>query len=923
MPEQPPAWKLSKEQEQVVSHRGGHLQVIACAGSGKTESISRRVAALIAEGAPPASIVAFTFTEKAAAELKERIYKRVEEQKGKDFLGHLGPMYVGTIHGYCFRLLQDYVPKYGNYDVLDENRHFGLLSRMFSSIHLQELKRREAIRDFAHNADVISNELLDSQSLAGTPMGKCYDAYTGMLDRFHSLTFGHIIAKAVEELRRPETLKRVRAPLRHLIVDEYQDINPAQERLIELLAADPVHLCVVGDADQAIYQWRGSDISNILSFVKRYKNVKTIKLEINRRSRPSIIATANTFSKTIPDRLPQEMREHRAGGGPEVVCWKADTEEGEAARIAETIARLHKKGIPYGSMAVLYRSVRTSSPPLIEALNAKEIPYQCAGRTGLFLQPEINHLGEIYAWLVDGEWRDERYGKRRNADVDHAVEQLTRCLRLKKEAARRLSEYLEDWKTRRVNQKSPVNLIGEFYELLGVLGVHELDLEDPRGTARFGAFARFSQIIADFEHVTRRGRYVEEEGQRIFRGGRDRGIEYYKRLHRYFLYYARDAYDDFDGEPVLASEAVTITTVHQAKGLEWPVVFLPALTSRRFPSGRAGREKDWLLPEKIFAREQRQRYEGGDSEERRLFYVAMTRARDTLYMSYFEKKKNAFKPSPYLLQVAKLNGGIKGYASLPLPDAPPEQAADKLPVLELGFSDLAVYEECAYRYRLSSSFDFQQQLAIEMGYGKAMHHILRSVAERVRETGKVPTRREAEKIIEDEFYLPFADNPTFTRMKKSAGKVLGRYLDAYSEDLKRVWAIERPFEIHLPGAIIKGKADIILDEEKGRPGRLAIVDYKATDDPERAERHELQLAMYTAAGRGEGLQVDAAYLHNLNNGARKTVDVADPKTKAAVARLSKAVDGIRAASFPASPDEKKCGQCDYTKVCGFSKAEKD
>src|SRR6267143_6291588 len=132
----PPTVALSPEQEAVVAHRGSDLQVIACAGSGKTESISRLVAALIAEGAQPASIVAFTFTERAAAELKERIARRVGERMGGAFLDRLGPMFVGTIHGYCFRLLQDHVPRYGNYDVLDEHRHAGILAREFFALGL-------------------------------------------------------------------------------------------------------------------------------------------------------------------------------------------------------------------------------------------------------------------------------------------------------------------------------------------------------------------------------------------------------------------------------------------------------------------------------------------------------------------------------------------------------------------------------------------------------------------------------------------------------------------------------------------------------------------------------------------------------------------------------------------------------------------
>jgi DNA helicase-2/ATP-dependent DNA helicase PcrA len=212
---------LSPQQQQVVDTRGKPLQVIACAGSGKTESISRRVAALILEGESPDSIVAFTFTEQAAAELKDRVYRRVEEVKGADFLGRLGPMYVGTIHGYCFRLLQDYVPKYGNYSVLDERRHFGFLSREYHGLGLNSLGSRhwQPIRDFAKTVDVIQNELIDPKSLEDTLLGECYGSYLDLLDRFHFLTFGLIISKAIEALLDPIVYERVHGPLRHLVVD--------------------------------------------------------------------------------------------------------------------------------------------------------------------------------------------------------------------------------------------------------------------------------------------------------------------------------------------------------------------------------------------------------------------------------------------------------------------------------------------------------------------------------------------------------------------------------------------------------------------------------------------------------------------------------------------------------------------------------
>ena len=164
----------SPEQQAVIGYRGGHLQVVACAGAGKTEAISRRVCSLIEEGTEPSQIVAFTFTERAAASLKNRITKRVEEVKGTAFLDRLGPMFVGTIHAYCLRMLHDHVPEFGNFDILDDNRLSGLLSREYQRLELSKLGNKHwgPIAAFRRNADVVENELLDPSRLKGTAFSK-------------------------------------------------------------------------------------------------------------------------------------------------------------------------------------------------------------------------------------------------------------------------------------------------------------------------------------------------------------------------------------------------------------------------------------------------------------------------------------------------------------------------------------------------------------------------------------------------------------------------------------------------------------------------------------------------------------------------------------------------------------------------------
>ncbi|MCP4200948.1 MAG: ATP-dependent helicase [bacterium] len=909
------AFKLSTAQQQVVDHRGGPLQVIACAGSGKTESISRRVAALIAEGAEPASIVAFTFTEKAASELKERIVRRVEEAKGTEFLGRLGPMFVGTIHSYCFRILQDHVPQYGNYDVLDEHRHAGLLSREHRHLGLSRLGQKHwaPIRDFIRNVDVIGNELISLEQLDGTPLGECYFDYRQMLDRYHFLTFGLIISCAVDALENPVIFERVHGPLRNLVVDEYQDINPAQERLIELLARDPVELSVVGDDDQSIYQWRGSDVRNIIQFTKRRPTATTVELESNRRSRPQIIAAANTFAQSISGRLDKAMDPVRSIGAHEIVPWSAETEEDEARVIAETILHLKELGYHYRDVGVLYRSVRTSAPPLIEALGTHGIPINCAGRTGLMLQPEVAIFGEIFAWFVDGDWRDERFGETRPADLDNIVTTLDRFF-TKDQPIAGLKKFLEDWRTYRLRGTRSVSLVGDFYKLLYFLGAHGIDADTPDGSARLGVFGRFSNVLADFEHVNRRARFVEDEnGRRTFRSGRDRGKPYYQALANYLLHYARDAYEDFEGEQALDLDAVDVLTVHQAKGLEWPIVFIPALVSRRFPSSLSGRAQDWLLPDNLFPPAKRSRYEGSDAEERRLFYVAMTRARDAVYLSTFERRKNRFKPSPFLLEVA--GDDPPRLDPLPLPDPPKQTEDDYQPALSTSFSEVALFEECGYRYRLASVLGYQQELAVELGYGKAIHHVLRRVAETARESGAVPDSAALAQLVTVELYLPFADTAAFDRMQQAASRLVGNYVSDYSSDLQRVWAVERPFELHLPDGTVAGRADVILDEEDGSVDSLAIVDYKVAHDTIRDERYRQQLAVYTAAGRGEGLNVEAAYLHELRDGTRHQVATDTATTEAAVSAISTGLANIRRGHFPATPEADKCTACDFRRVC--------
>jgi DNA helicase II / ATP-dependent DNA helicase PcrA len=954
----------TEAQRVVIEDHTGDLQVIACAGSGKTESISRRVAEILRRGTSPSAVVAFTFTEKAAVELKERITKHVRRVIGEDILGRLGRMYVGTIHGYCYRILNEHMLQVGNHDVLDEHQHQAFVHRHRKALDLENLVTSatgkkvpgfDAAALFISTVDAVGNELIADTHLAGTPFGKAYSGYRALLHKYRFLTFGLIIAEAVRYLEaEPEFRASVRRDLRHLVVDEYQDVNPAQERLIELLTdtprpgEGPVNLCVVGDDDQAIYQWRGSDVRNILGFEQRQRQrgrmISVARLTDNRRSRPAIVKAANAFATSIPARLQKEMLPTREDANPSVVPWAAETELEEAAVVARHIHQLHGAGRPYSDFAVLLRSVKTSAPPLIAAFQSLGIPFNCGGRTGLFLSEEINAFGELFAWIADSNWREGGRFDRpedgsnpyRPATVEGSARTLGTAFNMTKEETDELVLFLRDWKKHRLSAggKGRISFVGDFYKILDALGIWKLDPDkNVTDSGRLGAYARFSHILADFESIAFRGRKEISAASKAASIGSSDQMRYvasmgapesrnkivWGSLANFLLNYAKENYEDFEGETTSDRDEVAIFTVHQAKGLEWPVIFLPALTNRRFPSSNSGKAQTWLLPNNCFGADRRARYEGGDADERRLFYVALTRARDAVYLSHPRRKTRKLGPSPYLQEVAGVNG-ISVMNTLPAPPALGVAQPKPRPV-ELSFSDLADHENCGHSYRLSRVFGFQREVAEELGYGKGVHHVMRTLAERRRATGRTPSAVEIDQIVETELFVPFANRASYEQMERRVKTLVATYVRSYGSDLERIWATERPFELRFNKGILAGRADVILDHEDGRPDSLAIVDYKVNSDAERDERYARQLQIYAAAARGELLTVEALYLHALRGDRRDPVSHAPAMTEAAVQWAENVVTAIAEARFPAQGEPKKCAECDYIRICRSRKAE--
>jgi DNA helicase II / ATP-dependent DNA helicase PcrA len=413
--------KLTDTQKQAVSHTKGNLQLIACAGSGKTEVVARFVAKLLnpttEPSVLPANIVAFTFTDKAAAELKERIVTRCHEENG-DMVG-LAELYVGTIHAFCLDLLKTEIPRFLKFEVLNEvqqslfvDRHSkksGLTST--TDLKGRTLQRYNDTKLYVSALLILREAELNDEAMRGNSVVAGLRSYRELLNDKDYLDFSSILEEAVHALRDDTNLRdRIRQRVHYVIVDEYQDVNPIQECIVKLLHNLGAYVCVVGDDDQTIYQWRGSDVRNILTFERRYPKPNQIRLEENFRSSPGIVETARDFISQNTERLPKAMKPTSAQVDEpgDIVARHFDDPDAEAQYIVSTIKSLRgvafkeddtERGLSWSDMAILLRSVRNSAEAITRALSAADVPFVIGGMNNLFSRPEAEAARQIFYFI--------------------------------------------------------------------------------------------------------------------------------------------------------------------------------------------------------------------------------------------------------------------------------------------------------------------------------------------------------------------------------------------------------------------------------------------------------------------------------------------------------------------------------------------
>ncbi|EHN76270.1 ATP-dependent DNA helicase PcrA [Streptomyces sp. NRRL WC-3753] len=626
---------LNENQRAAVVHSGSPLLIVAGAGSGKTRVLTHRIAHLLAErSVHPGQILAITFTNKAAGEMKERVEQLVGPRANA--------MWVMTFHSACVRILRreskrlGFTSSFSIYDAADSKRLMALVCR-----DLDLDPKRFPPKSFSAKISNLKNELIDEEDFAAQAadgfektLAQAYAMYQSRLREANALDFDDLIMTTVNLLRAfPDVAEHYRRRFRHVLVDEYQDTNHAQYALVRELVGvpsehpvdvppeaevPPAELCVVGDADQSIYAFRGATIRNILQFEEDYPDATTILLEQNYRSTQTILSAANAVIERNESRRPKNLWTNQ-GSGAQITGYVADTEHDEAQFVADEIDRLTDAGeAKAGDVAVFYRT-NAQSRVFEEVFIRTGLPYKVVGGVRFYERKEVRDVLAYLRVLANPEDSvplrrilnvpKRGIGDRAEAMID-ALSQRERisfpqALRRVDEAygmaarsanaVKRFNTLMEDLRTIVESGAGPATVLEAILERTGYLAELQAST-DPQDETRIENLQELAAVALEFEQE----RAEDEEAGTL--------ADF---LEKVALVADSDQIpDEEDGDGV-----VTLMTLHTAKGLEFPVVFLTGMEDGVFPHMRAlGQAKEL-------------------EEERRLAYVGITRARERLYLT--------------------------------------------------------------------------------------------------------------------------------------------------------------------------------------------------------------------------------------------------------------------------------------------------
>ena len=883
---------LSPQQREAVSSIEEDVEIIACAGAGKTGVVTRRIINILKNKPDilPENITAFTFTKKAAEELKSRIYSM-----GNAVLGStegFANMYIGTIHGFCLKILQDFLPEFRAFSVLDEVHTKLFAERYYEEIGMPELGLIKYTETdlFIRIMSLLNENWYDSQKWS-TEVQTAFEKYQKKLYDEKYFDYSLILRETVHQLESNLIFRNiVTDKVKYLTIDEYQDINPVQERLISLLKELGANLCVVGDDDQTIYQFRGSDAGNILTFIQRYQIRKYIVLDTNYRSTEGIVGVARNVIVNNSKRLPKKMKSgcpavYDAG---DITFKEFAIPEEEYEFIAENIKKLHNVGIPYSEMAVLLRKRKIGSD-IAKMLEKYDIPFIIEGMNELMLTAECKAAKGIFEYLNNEIEASELF--RLWLAVDYPFD--------KKELADSL-QMLMSIDISKMKYYSELNLQQIYHDFLKAVSLNE----SRRTEIILYNLGKFSQVIGDYEAI-------------------NFTLKPKSKLHGFcsFLKYtANDYYPEGNlANAFTKPDAVSIMTVHQAKGLEYAAVFIPGLNKNFFPAQKIGGKSIWHIIQHSWITGA-DRFDSNLEDERKLFYVAVTRAKKYLFISratetrdrtvstFFQEAQN----SPFMLPYDESIVYNKNHL--------PDLRKNSIP-LTLNFSLLEDYFECPYRFKLSVFYGFQQPFSELMGYGNMLHEIVKNI-NLAAISGKPVTEDLIHRTFEQVFHLPYATPKQRQMMLESAKRAVSKYVNRNADTFGDILMAESEIEIDLGDNVtVNGRIDMVKQINTNGRKKTVIVDFKTANKRVLEEIKTEQLKIYALGYQKlTGKTADFMEIYHLDseNTARKPITeqtIADVETE-----IRQAAENIRRNNLPKRCTAENCSKCHFGHLC-LSRAE--
>ena len=976
---------LNDEQRAAVTHGEGPLLIVAGAGTGKTQVITQRVAWLInSKRARPEEILALTFTDKAAAEMEERVDREVP-------YGYVGAT-LSTFHAFGDRLVRDFGIELGltrdlevctRAEVLvflrehlfelglerylplgDPTRHLDALLTLFDRARDEDVSP-EAYRAFAERlaAEAGDDRERSDRAAAEIEKARVYARYTRLMLESGRVDFSDQLALALRLLReRPQLLRQLRDRYRWILVDEFQDTNHVQFEIVKLLAGGAAgeqrashllaggtpgtaNLTVVGDDDQSIYRFRGAKVANLIAFLETYPSAREVLLTRNYRSRQNLLDSAYTLIRNNdPDRLESrrgyDKRLRAAAPGLGVLerlefATVSDEADAVAARIAEAVAAGRRRP---GDIAILARA-HDHLGPFLAALKSRGVPFLVTGNRGLYGREEVRLCLAMLRAIADPDHslsvfhllgaplfgadpedlaRMASLARRRNQSLRRVVEDLDPArlgfepAAATREACARFVQLARRLSAEAARRPTPEVLYAFVHEsgYLGQLAAQET-LEAEEKVRNLSKLFAITQRVGGLLERDRVGSFIR---------------------HLDLLIEAGD--DPAAAEVEVELDAVHALTAHNAKGLEFPVVYLVSLIEGRFPA--RGRPDPLPLPPELIPGVTT----AGDlrlEEERRLFYVGMTRAREELYLThaYDYGGRTRGKMSRFVAEALRIVPSPAGRARLdprqaierhaPAVEAP---AATRAPmrddeVLRLSSSRIDDYLTCPLKYRYAH--EVKVPLARDPGfmYGEAVHHAIRHYY-KARLLGHPVDADEVVRVFEEAWSSEgFISREHEERRLEQGRRSLRAFVRREDGARLKPLQIEQAFKFRRGNSVIEGRWDRI--DERG--GGIVIVDFKTAavaeqEDADQRAKESLrgsQLGLYALAYREtRGVTPVAVELQFVESGRTGSAAVEEKHLVAALERIDRAAAGIRAAELAARPEYNACRFCPYRNFCPYT-----